>query len=93
MLEIFEVYEYDVTHYDPQTGQGGLFVGYINTFLKLKTDASDYPSWARTLEGEDRYVDAFYASEGMRLDILDKTQRCKTGSGQTVSQFNVGQAH
>ena len=32
MLEIFEVYEYDVTQYDPQTGQGGLFVEYINTF-------------------------------------------------------------
>ena len=37
VLEVFEVYEYDVTRYDPQTGQGGLFVEYINTFLKLKT--------------------------------------------------------
>ena len=45
MLEIFEVYEYDVTQYDPQTGQGGLFVEYINTFLKLRTEASGYPSW------------------------------------------------
>ena len=26
VLEIFEVYEYDVTQYDHQTGQGGLFV-------------------------------------------------------------------
>ena len=32
VLEIFEVYEYDITQYDPQTGQGGLFVEYINTF-------------------------------------------------------------
>jgi hypothetical protein len=36
ILEIHEVYEYDVTQYDPNTGEGGLFVEYINTFLKLK---------------------------------------------------------
>ena len=48
VLEIFEVYEYDVTQYDRQTGQGGLFVQYIDTFLKLKTEASGYPSWVRT---------------------------------------------
>ena len=40
VLEIFEVYEYDVTQYDWQTGQGGHFVQYIDTFLKLKTEAS-----------------------------------------------------
>ena len=31
-LEIFEMYEYDVSQYDLQTGQGGLFVQYIDTF-------------------------------------------------------------
>ena len=68
VLEIFEVFEYDVTRYDPQTGEGGLFVQYVNTFLKLKTESTGYPSWVRTPEDEDRYVDAFYASEGIRLD-------------------------
>ena len=43
VLEIFEVYEYDVTQYEPQTGHGGIFVGYINTILKLKTEAADTP--------------------------------------------------
>ena len=62
------MYEYAVTQYDSQTGQGGLFVEYINTFLKLKTEASGYPSWVRTPEDEDRYIDAFYASEGIRLE-------------------------
>jgi len=36
VLEIYEVYEYQVTQYNPETGEGGLFVDYINTFLKLK---------------------------------------------------------
>ena len=39
VIEIFEVYEYNVTHYYLQTGQCGLFVEYINTFLNLKTEA------------------------------------------------------
>ena len=36
ILEIYEVYEYQVTQYNHETGQGVLFVDYINTFLKLK---------------------------------------------------------
>ena len=44
ILEIEEVYEYKVTQYNRDTGDGGLFVKYINTFLKLKREASGYPS-------------------------------------------------
>jgi G:T-mismatch repair DNA endonuclease (very short patch repair protein) len=51
ILQIYEVYEYAVTQYDPKTGQGGLFVQYINTFLKLKAEASGYPDWDRTQIG------------------------------------------
>jgi len=31
VLEILEVYEYQVTRYDPETGNGGLFAEYIDT--------------------------------------------------------------
>jgi len=48
VVEIIAVYEYVVTQYDPQTGQGGLFIEYIDTFFKLKTDASGYPDRVRT---------------------------------------------
>ena len=65
---MFEFYEYKITQYNPPTGQGGLFVEYINTFLKLKGDASDYPSWVRTLKDEDSYINMFKASEGILLD-------------------------
>jgi len=34
-LENHEVYEYAVTQYDAATGEGGLFVEYMDTFLKL----------------------------------------------------------
>jgi len=40
ILEILEVYEYEVTCYDPKTGNSGFFADYIDTFFKLKLEAS-----------------------------------------------------
>jgi len=65
-----EVCEYRVTRYDPEIGEGGLFVDYIVTFFKLKAEASGYPSWVGTANDEDevQYIDQFYRDEGTRLD-------------------------
>jgi hypothetical protein len=68
LIVVFEFYEYEVTQYDPTTGRGGLFVDYISTFLKLKAEASGYPSWVRTREVEDSYINMFKGSEGFLLD-------------------------
>jgi len=68
ILEIHEVYEYQVTQYKRETGEGGLFVDYINNFLKIKAEASGYPSWVRSPEDEERFIDSFEQSEGIRLD-------------------------
>jgi len=68
ILEIYEIYEYKVTQYNPETGDGGLFVAYINTFLKLKAEASGYPGWVRCPEDEEQYVETFWKNEGIRLD-------------------------
>jgi len=62
------VYEFQVTQYNPETGEGGLSVDYINTFLKLKVEASGYPGWVQSPEDEDRYVESFSESEGIRLE-------------------------
>jgi len=70
ILEIQELYQYEVTQYNPDTSKGGLFVEYINPFLKLKAEASGYPSWARTPDDEDLYIRKFYQSEGIQLDRL-----------------------
>jgi hypothetical protein len=43
-------------------------VDYINTFLKLKAEASGYPSWVRTPDDEDRYIELFWEREGIRLN-------------------------
>jgi hypothetical protein len=68
ILEILEVYEYEVTWYDPEAGDGGIFAEYIDTFLKLNTVASSYPGWVQTEKDEERYIDQFRQDEGVRLD-------------------------
>ena len=45
LLKVYEVWQYDtITKYDPCTGDGGLFAQYMNTFMKIKMEASWYPS-------------------------------------------------
>ena len=68
ILEVHEIYEYQVTQYDPQTGNGGLSAEYINTFLKLKAEASGYTNWVQCPEDKDRFISNFNKSEGIELD-------------------------
>jgi hypothetical protein len=46
----------------------GGFVQYIETFLKLKAEASGYPGWVEGPEVQDRYVQYHRESEGIELD-------------------------
>jgi len=68
VLKIHEFYEDEVTQYDPKTGEGSHFVQYIDTFLKLKAEASGYPGWVQGPEDQNRYAQYFRASEGIELD-------------------------
>ena len=67
ILEIHELFEYNVTRYDPETREGGLFAGYIYTFLKLKGEANVYLAWVRNPADEERYIESFSKCEGVRL--------------------------
>lgn len=68
VIDVCEVYQYEVTQYDPATGEGGLFVEYVNTCLKFKAGASGYPSWLKSPDKEHRDVREFRDSEGIQLD-------------------------
>ena len=61
------MYEY-VTGYDPETREGGLFAGHIDTFLKLLEKASGYPEWFGISPDEERYIQSLWNSEGIQLD-------------------------
>jgi hypothetical protein len=73
-----------VTKCDPKSGDGCVFVEYINTFLKLKTEASGYPSLVQCPEDEDRYISEFHKSEGIQLEKDYRTKPCETWPNQAV---------
>ena len=67
--KIYEVWQYDeITVYDSDTDEGGLFAQYMNTFMKLKMEASGYPSCCTTDDSKRRYIDRVREHEGISLD-------------------------
>jgi hypothetical protein len=91
VLKIHEFYDYEVTQYDPKTGGGGHFVQYIDTFLKVKAEASSYPGWVQGTEDENRYVKYIRESEGIELDkALIQKNAAKRGLAK-LPQFVLGQ--
>ena len=47
----------------------GLFADYVNTWLKIKQEASGWPADCITPEQRRAYIDAYEAREGIRLDV------------------------
>ena len=68
VLKVHEFYEYEVTQNDPKNGEGGHFVQYIETFLKMKAEATGSPVWVQGPDDEDRYSQRFRESEGIEHD-------------------------
>ena len=56
------------TQFDPATKSGGLFTDYINTFLRLKQEASGWPEWCQTTQDKEKYVREYLENEGILLD-------------------------
>ena len=46
----------------------GLFKSYVDTWLKIKEEASGWPEGCITREQKQAHIDAYYAREGIRLD-------------------------
>lgn len=45
-----------------------LFSGYMNTFFKIKEEASGYPAWCLTEADRDRHIEQVFATDGVRLE-------------------------
>ena len=62
------MWQYDtVTKYDPSTGDGGLFTQYMNTCIKIKMEASGYPSHCHTDQEKHKYIERVRAHEVITL--------------------------
>ena len=60
---------HEVWHFPPNQRQTGLFANYVNKWLKIKQEASGWPSWCQTLEQKRNYIMNYQEREGIRLDI------------------------
>ena len=52
--------------YNTDAKTGGLFTEYINTFLKLKVEASGWPGWVKTESDKAEYIERYFDKEGIR---------------------------
>ena len=73
LLDIAEVWHYDeIAQYDGTNPETGLFTQYINTFLKLKQEKSDWPKWVLNAEDVEaakmEYICQYEEKEGIKLD-------------------------
>jgi predicted GIY-YIG superfamily endonuclease len=57
---------HEILHWEKTTT--GIFASYINTFLKLKQEASGWPATCKTLEEKQAYIDEYLREEGVKLD-------------------------
>ena len=90
MTQIHEVLHWPETEqYDPQSKEGGLFTGYINTFLKLKQQASGYSEYCKTEEERENYIKQYYLHEGILLDknLIQKNPGLRSLSKLALNSF------
>jgi hypothetical protein len=67
--EVYEAWHWEkTTKYKKGKDFTGLFAGYVNLFLKVKTEASGWPAGVETQEQKEAYVQDFFDREGIKLD-------------------------
>ncbi|XP_045197429.2 uncharacterized protein LOC123552109 [Mercenaria mercenaria] len=69
LLKVYEVWHFDeMAQYDHSTKTGGLFTEYVNTFLKVKQEASGWPDWCKTGTDKQMYIQEYFEREGILLE-------------------------
>lgn len=69
ILKIYEVWDWEESSvYDPVSKTGGLFVEYVNLFLKGKQESSGYPNWVKNDDDKNKFIKEFFEKEGILLE-------------------------
>lgn len=71
LLEIYEIWKYDVVQYDRTKNEGGLFTEMMDKYLKIKQEASGFPKSCITEDEKEKYIEDFFNSEGIRLKFSE----------------------
>ena len=60
------LFVYEIWHFDTVSDQ--FFKGYVDNFLKIKQEASGYPSWCQSDSEKEKFIRDYEEAEGVRLD-------------------------
>ena len=88
VLKIYEVYHYDETSTDPHV-HGSIFEEYVKMFLKVKQEASGYPSWVITDADKDLYIKTYKEKQGI---VLEKDKIAYNASLRLISKLYANSA-
>lgn len=80
ILNMYELWEYEVATFE----NGGLFTDFINKFLKLKQEASGFPSWCKSEQDKHKYIQDYLNHEGVQLE---KDRICKNGGLRSLAKL------
>ena len=65
---------HEVWHFSEENRVTGLFADYVNTWLKIKQEASGWPSDCRNEDQKRAYIQQYYEKEGIWLEY-DKIKK------------------
>ncbi|CAC5384164.1 unnamed protein product [Mytilus coruscus] len=68
VVNIYEVWHFGAVEQYTILKTGGIFTEYINNFLKMKQEASGWPSWCITEKHRQKYIHGYFEKEGILLD-------------------------
>ncbi|CAD7088403.1 unnamed protein product [Hermetia illucens] len=66
--KVHEVWRYDFTQYDPIVKSGGLFADYVNTFLKIKQEASGWGDKYDSEAEKENFILSYQSKEDILLE-------------------------
>ncbi|XP_052795197.1 uncharacterized protein LOC128228116 [Mya arenaria] len=85
IMEIYEVWHFPkISQYDQNSKCGGIFTEYVNTFLKVKQEASGWPEWCKTEDDKQSYMQNIYDKEGI---LLDYDRICKNPGLRSLAKL------
>ena len=91
IVQVHEVLHWNESEmYDSYTKEGGLFTKYINTFLKLKQQASGFPEHVQTEKQKDEYIEKYLLYEGI---LLDKSETVKNPGLRSLSKLSLNSSY
>lgn len=68
LKEIHEIWKYNVIQYNKNNNEEGLFTAMMNKFIKIKQQASGWPSNCETESEKENYISKYLEVENIKLD-------------------------